>query len=66
MDAESVRKTWKIYNLTTANVTLMRLTTIIYLHESVNQNQKEPDFSFFDLISRNFKNLIKAVTYVVH
>ena len=66
MDAESVRKTLKIYNLTTANVTLMKPTTIIYLHVSVNPNQKEPEISFFDLISRNFKNMRKAVTYVVH
>ena len=35
MDAESVRKTLKTFNLTTTNAILMKLTTIMYLHESV-------------------------------
>ena len=37
VDAESVRKTLEIVNLTTtANAILMKLTRIMYLHESVN------------------------------
>ena len=37
VDAESVSKTLKIFNSTTANAILMKLTTITYLHESVNR-----------------------------
>ena len=37
MDAESVRKTLKTFNLTTTNAFLMKLTKIMYLHESVNR-----------------------------
>ena len=37
MDAESVCKTLKTFNLTTTNATLMKLTTILYLHENVNR-----------------------------
>ena len=36
VDAESVRKTLGIFNLTTTNAMRMKLTTIMYLHESVN------------------------------
>ena len=36
VDAESVRKTLEIFNLTTTNAILIELTTIMYLHESVN------------------------------
>ena len=35
--AESVRKTLKFFNLTAKNAILMKLTTIMYLHESVNR-----------------------------
>ena len=35
MDAESVRETLKIYSLTITNAILMKLTTIMYLHETV-------------------------------
>ena len=34
MDAESVPKTLKVFNLTTANAILMKLTTIMYLHKN--------------------------------
>ena len=34
MDAVSPQKHWKIYNLTTANDIKMKLTTIVYLHET--------------------------------
>ena len=37
VDSESIRKTLKIFNLTTTNATLMKLTTIMYLHECVNR-----------------------------
>ena len=37
MDAESVRKTLKTFNLTSKNAILMKLTTIMYLLENVNQ-----------------------------
>ena len=33
MDAKSVRKTLKTYNLTTTNAILMKLTKIMYLHK---------------------------------
>ena len=36
MDAELVRRTLKTINLTITNAILMKLTTIMYLHESVN------------------------------
>ena len=36
MNAESTRKT-KIFNLTVTNAILMKLTMIMYLHESVNR-----------------------------
>ena len=34
---ESVRKTLKNFNSATTNTILMKLTTIMYLHESVNR-----------------------------
>ena len=34
MDAASPRKHWKIYNLTTANAIKMKLTMIVYPHET--------------------------------
>ena len=37
MDAESVRQILKVFNLTTINAILMKLTTIMYHHESVNE-----------------------------
>ena len=36
MDAAEPRKHLKIYNLTTANATLMKLTTIMYLYKKFN------------------------------
>ena len=36
MDAASPQKHLKIYNLTTTNTTLMKLTTIMYLHKTFN------------------------------
>ena len=43
LDAESVRKTFKTFNLTATNAMLMKLTTIMYLHESVNRKLLEPE-----------------------
>ena len=37
VDAESVLKTLKVFNLTNTNSILMKLTTIMYLHERVNR-----------------------------
>ena len=50
----TVGKTFKIFNLTTTNDILMKLTTIMYLHESVNQKAPRARNSAFGLISRNF------------
>ena len=50
VDAEAIRKTLKIFNLTTTNAILTRLTTIIYLHESVNRKAFRARNSFFGLI----------------
>ena len=36
MDAASPRKHLKFYNLTSANTTLMKLTTIMYLYKMFN------------------------------
>ena len=36
MGAEWVPKTWKIFNLTTTNAILMKITTILYLHSTFN------------------------------
>ena len=49
VDAESVCKTLKIFNLTTANAILMKLTTIMYLRESVNRKARRGRNSVFRL-----------------
>ena len=36
MGAEWVPKTWKVFNLTTTNTILMKLTKIFYLHSTFN------------------------------
>ena len=54
-NGKSVRKTLKTFNLTTTNVILMRLTTIMYLHESVNRKPLTARNSeFFGVMSMNF------------
>ena len=53
MDAESVRKTLKTFNLTIPNAILMKCTTIMYLHESVNE-KPQPEIQFFGVMSTNF------------
>ena len=47
LNAESVRKTLEIFNLTTTNAILMKLTTIMYLYESVNRKALRVRNSFF-------------------
>ena len=37
IDDESTRKTLKTFNLTTTNAIMIKLTTIMYLYESVNR-----------------------------
>ena len=46
-------KTLKIFNSTTTNAILMKLTSIIYLQECVKQKLLEPEIQLFGLISRN-------------
>ena len=59
VDAELVWKTVEIFNLTTSkNVILIKLTTIMYLHESVNQKALRARNSFFWL---NFALLVKLL-----
>ena len=50
VDAESVRKTSEILNLTTTNPMSMKLTTVMSLHESVNRIARRARNSFFGLI----------------
>ena len=47
MDAESIRKTLKIFNLTTKTATLMKFTAIMYLDESVNRKLLEREIQLF-------------------
>ena len=65
MDAESVRKTLKTFNWTT-NAILIKLTTIIYLRESVNWKLLESKIQFFIVMSTKFQTALKTTTYVMH
>ena len=47
VDAELVLKMLEIFNLTTTNAILMKLTTIMYLHDSVNRKALRARNSFF-------------------
>ena len=47
MDAESVRKTLKTFNLIIRNAIVMKLTTIMYVHESVNRRDLRARNSVF-------------------
>ena len=53
MDAESVRKTWKNFSLATSNAIATKLTTIMYLHESVNLKPLRAKNLIFSVISTN-------------
>ena len=61
MDTESVRKMLENFNLTTTNTILMKLTTIMYLHESVNRKALRIRNLFFrlNLIASLLKLLYK-------
>ena len=60
VDAKSVRKTLEIFNLTTKNSVQMKLTTIMYLHESVNRKAIRVKNSFFWL------NLIASLVKILY
>ena len=60
VDAESLYKTLEIFNLTNANAILMKLTPIMYLHESVNRKALRARNSFFWL------NLIALLVKLVY
>ena len=66
MNAESVRKTLKTFNFTTTNAILMKLTTITYLHESVNQKPLRARNSVFWLNIYEFLDFIKNRRNVMH
>ena len=61
VDAESVCKIFEIFNLTTTNAILMKLTTIMCLHESVNQKvlRARNSFLWLNLIVSLVKLLYK-------
>ena len=60
VDVESVHKTSEIINLTITNAILMKLTTIMYLHESVNRKLLESEIHFWlNLIALLVKLLYK-------
>ena len=53
-------------NFTTTSAILMKLTTIMHLHESVSRKTLRTTNSVLDLVSRNFYTALKTVTYVMH
>ena len=59
VDAESVSKTLKTFNLTTTNAIRMKLTTIVYLHESVNRKLLRSRNSVFWCNVSEFLDYIK-------
>ena len=54
MDAGIVRKTLKTFKLTIANAILMKLTMIMYFHESVNRKPLRAKNLVFWQMSTNF------------
>ena len=60
METESVRKMLENFNLTATNTILMKLTTIMYFHESVNRKALRVRNSFFRL------NLIVSLLKLLH
>ena len=73
-----LRKHLKIDNLATTNATPMKLTTIIYRHETFylakncgvthgawKTSEREPENQFFGLISWNFRTVSKTIIYVM-
>ena len=59
MNAESVGKTLKTFNLTTKNAIFMKLTTIMYLHECVNRKPLRARNSVFCRNAYSFLDYIK-------
>ena len=60
MDAESVSKTLKTFNLTTTYGNLMKLTTMMYIHESVNRKPLRARNSVFWRTDYDFLDYIKS------
>ena len=58
-DDESVLKTLKIYNLTITNAILIKLTTIMHLHETVNKKRLRARNSVFWLNFKEFLDYLK-------
>ena len=61
LDAESVSETFEIFNLTTTNVILMKLNTIMYLHESVNREALRARNSYFFYMLNLIASLVKLL-----
>ena len=59
INAESVRKTLETFNLATTYAILMKLTTIMYLHESVNRKLLRARSSVFWRNVYDFLDYIK-------
>ena len=67
VDAESVLKTLKVFDLTNTNSILMKLTTIMYLHERVNRKALWARNSVLWLNFQEFsRTAIKTIPYVMH
>ena len=58
INAESVRKTLETFNLTTTYAILIKLTTIMYLHESVNRQPLRARSSVF------WRNVYEFLDYI--
>ena len=63
VDAKSVRKTLEVFNLAIENTVLMELTTIMFLHESINQKALRVRNSFF---FHSFLNLIVSLMKLLY
>ena len=59
MDAKSVRKTLKTFDLTTTNAILMKLTTIVYHYKSVKRKPLRAKNSVFWCNVYEFLDYIK-------
>ena len=59
VDAELVLKMLEIFNLTTTNAILMKLTTIMYLHDSVNRKALRARNSFFFFWLNSIASMVK-------
>ena len=59
VDAELVLKMLETFNLTTTNAILMKLTTIMYLHDSVNRKALRARNSFFFFWLNSIASMVK-------